>query len=163
MIRAEHLFKTYILGGQEVHALDDVSLAIGEGEMVAIRGPSGSGKSTLMNIMGCLDRPDSGHYFLAGEDVSRLGRNALAEIRNRRIGFVFQNFNLLPRMSALENVELPLHYGGQRHVRERSEAALRTVGLADHMEHEPNQLSGGQRQRVCIARAIVTDPAIVLA
>jgi putative ABC transport system ATP-binding protein len=163
MIRAEHLVKTYILGGQEVHALDDVSLTIREGEMVAIRGPSGSGKSTLMNIMGCLDRPDSGHYFLAGEDVSQLARNALAEIRNRRIGFIFQNFNLLPRMSALENVELPLHYAGRYDAALAAREALATVGLADRSHHEPNQLSGGQRQRVAVARALVTNPAILLA
>ncbi len=163
MIRAERLFKTYVLGGQEVHALDDVSLTIVEGEMVAIRGPSGSGKSTLMNIMGCLDRPDSGRYFLAGEDVSGLGKNALAEIRNRRIGFIFQNFNLLPRMSALENVELPLHYAGRRDAAHKAKEALAIVGLSDRSHHEPNQLSGGQRQRVAIARALVTNPAILLA
>jgi putative ABC transport system ATP-binding protein len=163
MIRAENLIKRYFLGGQEVHALDDVSLAIREGEMVAIRGPSGSGKSTLMNIMGCLDRPDSGHYFLAGQDVSAMPKNALAEVRNRRIGFVFQNFNLLPRMSALENVELPLHYSGRRDAVHAAKEALKIVGLGDRGHHEPNQLSGGQRQRVAIARALVTNPAILLA
>lgn len=162
-IIAENLVKTYELGGQTVRALDGVWLEIADGEMVAIRGPSGSGKSTLMNIIGCLDRPDSGTYILAGEDVSRLGGNRLAEIRNQRIGFVFQNFNLLPRMSALENVELPLLYAGQRTARTRAVAALKTVGLGDRMHHEPNQLSGGQRQRVAVARAIVTDPAILLA
>jgi putative ABC transport system ATP-binding protein len=163
MIRAEHLVKTYILGGQEVHALDNVSLTINEGEMVAIRGPSGSGKSTLMNILGCLDRADSGTYHLAGQDVSEMGKNQLAEVRNRRIGFVFQNFNLLPRMSALENVELPLHYSAARNAAAAAKKALELVSLADRMHHEPNQLSGGQRQRVAIARALVTDPAIVLA
>jgi putative ABC transport system ATP-binding protein len=163
MIRAENLRKTYVLGGQEVHALDDVSLAIREGEMVAIRGPSGSGKSTLMNIMGCLDRPDAGRYFLAGEDVSQFSKNALAEVRNKRIGFIFQNFNLLPRMSALENVELPLHYAGRRDAVKSAHAALEIVGLGDRTHHEPNQLSGGQRQRVAVARALVTNPAILLA
>ncbi|MCX5661393.1 MAG: ABC transporter ATP-binding protein, partial [Planctomycetota bacterium] len=125
--------------------------------------PSGSGKSTLMNILGCLDRPDSGTYTLAGEDVSRMNANGLAEVRNRRIGFVFQNFNLLPRMSALENVELPAHYAGRRDAKPRAVEALRVVGLAERMHHKPNELSGGQRQRVAIARAIVTDPAIILA
>jgi putative ABC transport system ATP-binding protein len=163
MIRAENLVKTYVLGGQVVHALDDVSLVIEQGEMVAIRGPSGSGKSTLMNIMGCLDRPESGRYFLAGQDVSKSSKNALAEIRNRRIGFVFQNFNLLPRMSALENVELPLHYAGRHDALRAARDALKIVGLSDRSHHEPAQLSGGQRQRVAIARALVTDPAILLA
>jgi putative ABC transport system ATP-binding protein len=162
MIRAEHLIKTYVLGGQEVHALDDVSVTIESGEMVAIRGPSGSGKSTLMNILGCLDRADSGRYFIAGENVSGLSKNALAEIRNRRIGFIFQNFNLLPRMNALENVELPLHYAGRRDAAHVARKALDVVGLGDRWHHEPNQLSGGQRQRVAVARALVTDPAILL-
>lgn len=163
MIRAENLVKTYVLGGQVVHALDDISLVIDEGEMVAIRGPSGSGKTTLMHILGCLDRCDSGRYFLAGEDVSKLSKNALAEVRNRRIGFVFQNFNLLPRMTALENVELPLHYAGRHDALRAARGAMETVGLADRSHHEPSQLSGGQRQRVAVARALVTDPAILLA
>ncbi|HEY1684695.1 MAG TPA: ABC transporter ATP-binding protein [Tepidisphaeraceae bacterium] len=163
MIQARNLIKSYELGGQTVHALDDVSLHIDEGEMVAIRGPSGSGKSTLMNILGCLDHPDSGEYFLAGEDVAKLSGDRLAAIRNKRIGFVFQTFNLLPRMSALENAELPLHYAGRHDAKEKATNALKTVGLVDRMHHEPNQLSGGQRQRVAIARAIVTDPAIILA
>jgi putative ABC transport system ATP-binding protein len=163
MIEARSLIKVYELGGQIVRALDDVSLTIEAGEMVAIRGPSGSGKSTLMNILGCLDRPDSGQYILAGEEVSRLAKNKLAEIRNIRIGFVFQTFNLLPRMSALENVELPLHYSGRRDAKERAVEAMAKVGLADRMHHEPTQLSGGQRQRVAIARALVTNPAILLA
>ncbi len=163
MIRAEHLVKTYVLGGQEVPALDDVSVAIEAGEMVAIRGPSGSGKSTLMNILGCLDRADSGQYFIAGESVEGLSKNALAAIRNRRIGFIFQNFNLLPRMTALENVELPLHYAGRSDAAHVARKSLEVVGLGDRWHHEPNQLSGGQRQRVAVARALVTDPAILLA
>ena len=163
MIQLANLIKTYDIGGQIVRALDDVSLAVRDGEMVAIRGPSGSGKSTLMNIIGCLDRPTSGRYVLAGEDISQLSKNRLAEIRNTRIGFIFQTFNLLPRMTALENVELPLHYAGRRDARERAIEALDKVGLADRMKHSPNQLSGGQRQRVAVARALVTNPAILLA
>jgi putative ABC transport system ATP-binding protein len=163
IIEARNLVKEYHLGGQIVRALDDVSIEIGDGELVAIRGPSGSGKSTLMSILGCLDYPDSGEYWLAGEDVAGLSKNRLAEIRNTRIGFVFQTFHLLPRMSALENVELPLHYAAAHDAKQRAEKALEIVGLSDRMHHEPNQLSGGQRQRVAIARAIVTDPAIILA
>lgn len=163
MIDAKGLVKTYTLGGATVRALDGVDLRIEEGEMVAITGASGSGKSTLMNILGCLDRPDSGSYHLAGEDVAKLPKSRLATIRNRRIGFVFQTFNLLPRMTALENVELPLLYAGQKHIRDRAMDALNTVGLGNRTHHEPNQLSGGQRQRVAVARAIVTDPAILLA
>ena len=163
MIAAAGLFKIYRLGDQEIRALDGVDFAVDAGEMVAITGASGSGKSTLMNILGCLDRPDAGTYFLAGEDVSCLSGDRLASIRNRRIGFIFQTFNLLPRMSALENVELPLLYAGRRGARTDAERALETVGLKDRMDHEPNQLSGGQRQRVAVARALVTDPAILLA
>ena len=163
LIEAKNLTKSYELGGQTVHALDRVSVRIAVGEMVAIRGPSGSGKSTMMNILGCLDRPDSGSYILSGEDVSTLGDDDLSEVRARRIGFVFQSFNLLPRMSALMNVELPIHYAGRNNSRDKAAAALKLVGLADRMHHEPNQLSGGQRQRVAIARALVNDPAIVLA
>jgi putative ABC transport system ATP-binding protein len=167
LLSATDLIKTYVMGTGDtadiVHALDGVSLAIEAGEMVAIRGPSGSGKSTLMNILGCLDRPTSGSYVLAGDDVSRMSGNALANIRNRRIGFVFQTFNLLPRMNALENVELPLLYGGAANAKKKALEALTIVGLADRAHHKPNQLSGGQRQRVSIARAIVTDPSIVLA
>jgi putative ABC transport system ATP-binding protein len=155
--------KTYVLGTTTIRALDGVDLDIEAGEMVAVSGPSGSGKSTLMQILGCLDRPDSGVYELAGEDVSKLSKNRLAEIRNSRIGFVFQTFNLLPRLRALENVELPLLYAGLGHAKDRAADALRTVGLADRMHHLPNQLSGGQRQRVAIARALITDPAILLA
>ncbi len=163
IIKTDSITKTYKLGESIVKALDNVSFQIDEGEKIAIAGPSGSGKSTLMNILGCLDRPDSGRYFLAGDDVSKLESNQLAEIRNRRIGFVFQVFNLLPRLSALENVELPLLYAGNSEAKDRAAEALKTVGLGDRMKHEPNQLSGGQRQRVAIARAIVNDPAIILA
>jgi putative ABC transport system ATP-binding protein len=163
MIYAESLVKTYKLGANTIRALDSVTLEVQEGEMVAITGPSGSGKSTLMHILGCLDSPDSGKYFLAGEDVSKLPKDRLAQIRNLRIGFVFQMFNLLPRVSALENVELPLLYAGKREAKDRAKAALSTVGLSERMRHEPNQLSGGERQRVAIARAIVTEPTIVLA
>jgi putative ABC transport system ATP-binding protein len=163
MIRGEHLVKTYNLGGNLVVALNDVSFEIKEGDMIAITGASGSGKSTLMNILGCLDRPDSGVYILGGEEVSKLSNDRLAEIRNKHIGFVFQSFNLLPRMSAQENVELPLLYGARKNTRDTAADALKTVGLGDRMHHEPNQLSGGQRQRVAIARAIVTNPDIILA
>ena len=163
IIQAESLVKTYLVGGSTVRALDGVNLDVAEGDMLAIAGPSGSGKSTLMHIIGCLDRVDSGRYVLAGEDVSSLSKNRLAEIRNRHIGFIFQTFNLLPRLSALENVELPLLYAGLRHAKGRAAEALKTVGLTDRMRHAPNQLSGGQRQRVAIARALITDPAILLA
>lgn len=165
IIRAEELVKAYTLGGETLNALDGVSLEVQRGELVAIMGSSGSGKSTLMNILGCLDRPSSGRYWLAGEDVSRLGRGELAEIRNRRIGFVFQNFNLLPRTSALENVELPLVYAGVRRKQRTalSTAALERVGLGQRLQHRPSQLSGGQQQRVAIARAIVNEPALLLA
>ncbi|MFH0794588.1 MAG: ABC transporter ATP-binding protein [bacterium] len=162
-LAVENLSKSYSLGGSIVRALKDVSFEIADGEMVAVMGPSGSGKSTLMHILGCLDRPDSGRYILAGEDVSQLTGNRLAEIRNRRIGFVFQTFNLLPRMTALENVELPLLYAGESDAKDRAAEALRNVGLADRLHHEPNQLSGGQRQRVAVARAIVTNPTLLLA
>jgi len=163
VICAKDLMKTYELGGQTVRALDHVDLDVHAGDMLAITGSSGSGKSTLMNILGCLDRPDAGEYLIDGENVATLSNDRLAEIRNRYIGFVFQNFNLLPRMSAVENVALPLLYAGRKDANERAEEALKTVGLGDRMHHEPNQLSGGQRQRVAIARGIVGKPAILLA
>ncbi len=163
LIELEEVRKTYLLGGTTVKALDGVSLIIQEGEMVAITGPSGSGKSTLMHILGCLDVPDSGMYRLAGENVAGLNSDRLAEIRNRRIGFVFQTFNLLPRLSALENVELPMLYAHNHDAKEQAADALKLVGLAERMGHEPSKLSGGQRQRVAVARAIVTNPSIILA
>jgi putative ABC transport system ATP-binding protein len=163
MIKTEGLRKTYHLGETIVHALDGVDISVEEGQMVAITGPSGSGKSTLMHILGCLDTVDGGSYWLAGEDVAKISKDKLAGIRNKRIGFVFQSFNLLPRLSSLENVELPLLYAGVADAKERSAEALGIVGLGDRLEHEPNQLSGGQRQRVAVARAIVTNPAIILA
>jgi len=162
-IEVHDLRKTYHMGDQEVHALDGVSFGINEGEMVAIIGSSGSGKSTLMNILGCLDSPSSGKYMLDGQDVSKLSSNALARIRNRKIGFVFQSFNLLSRMSALENVEVPLLYSATRNPKQKAMNALERVGLGGRVHHEPNQLSGGQRQRVAIARALVTSPTIILA
>jgi len=165
IIDAQGLTKTYVLGTEEVHALDTVNLQIEEGEFVAIMGSSGSGKSTLMNILGCLDKPTSGRYSLAGRDVSRLRPGELAEVRNELLGFVFQSFNLLPRTSAIENVELPLVYRGvpRTERRERAAAALSRVGLGGRLEHRPSQLSGGQQQRVAIARAIVNRPRLVLA
>jgi putative ABC transport system ATP-binding protein len=163
MITAKSLVKTYRLGGSVIRALDDVSLDVAEGEMVAVTGPSGSGKSTLMNVLGCLDRPDAGEYWLAEDDVSDLSEDRLADIRNRKIGFVFQTFNLLPRATALENVALPLVYADAENSEERAKRALETVRLGGRMHHEPNQLSGGERQRVAVARALVMGPAIILA
>ena len=163
IIQTQSLIKTYRLGENQVLALNGIDFQVEEGEIVAIRGSSGSGKSTLMHILGCLDRPDSGIYILAGEDVSKLSSNRLAEIRNRNIGFVFQNFNLLPRLNALENVELPLLYAGASEAKDRAKDALKIVGLEARIHHEPAQLSGGELQRASIARAIVTDPDIILA
>ncbi|MBI5387565.1 MAG: ABC transporter ATP-binding protein [Verrucomicrobia bacterium] len=167
LIQLEHLRKTYHTGEVEVPAVCEVSLRIEQGEFVAVMGASGSGKSTLMNILGCLDRPTSGRYLLDGVDVSDLGRNELADLRNQKIGFVFQGFNLLSRTSALENIELPLVYSqrslSSRQQRERARQVLDVVGLADRAGHHPNQLSGGQQQRVAIARALVNQPSLLLA
>lgn len=165
IIDIRHIAKVYEMGNEEVHALRDVSLTVGANEYIALMGPSGSGKSTLMNMLGCLDTPSSGTYLFNGQSVGDMSDDDLAEIRNQEIGFVFQTFNLLPRASALQNVELPLVYSGapRSERSRRAEDALTRVGLADRIDHRPNELSGGQRQRVAIARALVTQPSIILA
>ncbi|HXU60639.1 MAG TPA: ABC transporter ATP-binding protein [Polyangia bacterium] len=165
LIELTQVSKVYRMGDVEVHALREVSFAVDERDFVAVMGSSGSGKSTLMNIVGCLDRPSSGTYRLDGQEISRLDRRALARIRNHTLGFVFQSFNLLARTSALENVELPLMYGGvpARERRRRAEEALARVGLAERAHHHPNQMSGGQQQRVAVARALVTHPRLIVA
>ena len=164
VIQAIDLWKIYKMGEMEVQALRGVSFTIQRGEIISIMGPSGSGKSTLMNLLGCLDRPSKGEYILDGEKVSGLNNDQLASIRNRKVGFVFQSFNLLPRQTALSNVELPMRYAGvQKGRKDRARAALESVGLKDRIKHRPPELSGGQQQRVAIARALVNEPAILMA
>lgn len=164
-IRTRNLQRRYSMGGEVIHALRGVDLEIDSGEYVAVMGPSGSGKSTLMNLIGCLDTPDDGEYWLNGKLVSEMGDSELAKVRNKEVGFVFQTFNLLPRASALHNVEMPLIYGGMKGKDrlERAADALTRVGLGDRMDHRPSEMSGGQRQRVAVARALVTEPSILLA
>lgn len=165
VIQIKEIRKTYEMGSEYVHALKSITLDINRNEYVALMGPSGSGKSTLMNLLGCLDTPSSGHYFLNSNDVSDMEDSELAEVRNKEIGFIFQTFNLLPKLTALENVALPLIYSGMSKAKreDRAQEVLESVGLGDRIDHRPNELSGGQRQRVAIARALVNDPAIILA
>lgn len=165
LIQLENIYKIYKLGDTEVHALDGITLGIEQGEFIAIVGPSGSGKSTLMNILGCLDTPTEGSYLFEGKDMSKLSDDQLAIIRNKHIGFVFQSFNLLPKLDAVENVEVPLTYAGKKGParRERAVKMLEMVGLGDRIHHKPKELSGGQQQRVAIARALSTDPPVILA
>lgn len=165
MIRAENIIKVYTMGQESVHALRGVSFTINRGEYVSIMGPSGSGKSTLLHVLGCLDKPSSGNLYIEGSNIKKTSENRLAEIRNQKIGFVFQRFNLLPKATALENVELPLIYGGisTKKRREKAYHALERVGLADRAGHRPNEMSGGQRQRVAVARALITEPSFILA
>ena len=165
IVEFEKVTKTYLMGDVEVHALQDMDLAVAEGEYIAIMGPSGSGKSTMLNLLGCLDRPSSGVYQLGGEDVSRLNDDELSEIRSRKIGFVFQSYNLIPQLTVLENIEIPLYYQGrsEHDSRLRAEELAEAVGLSDRLKHKPTELSGGQQQRVAVARALSSDPLIILA
>ena len=165
VISIKNLKKTYVMGMEEVHALKSITMDVMKNEYMALMGPSGSGKSTLMNLMGCLDTPTAGDYYLNGENVSVMSDSELAEIRNKEIGFVFQTFNLLPRLTTLDNVALPLVYAGmsKSERKDKAESVLESVGLGDRITHKPNELSGGQRQRVAIARALVCDPSIILA
>ncbi len=163
MIKLKNIYKTYYMGEAEVQALQGASLTIAPGEFVAIMGPSGSGKSTLMHMLGLLDRPDSGEYYIGSRLVNRLSDEEVSAVRNRLVGFVFQQFHLLPRMTALENAVLPLIYAGKRHLKEKAKEKIDEVGLTDRMNHRPNELSGGQQQRVAIARSLVNDPLIIMA
>jgi putative ABC transport system ATP-binding protein len=163
IIALNNIIKIYDIGEMKLTALNDISFCCRKGEAVSIMGPSGSGKSTLMNIIGCLDKPTSGSYFLEGQDVSSLNDNELAEIRNQKLGFVFQSYNLLPKMTALENVELPMVYAGHGHRRQSAMAALESVGLAQRADHRPTEMSGGEQQRVAIARSLINNPRIILA
>jgi len=165
IVEIQHVYKTYNMGEQQVHALRDVSLVFEEGAYVAIMGPSGSGKSTLLNLLGCLDRPTSGSYLLSGQDVSRLSDDQLSDIRSRELGFIFQSYNLIPQLNVLENIEVPLYYQGlsETQSRARAEELAGTVGLGDRLKHRPSELSGGQQQRAAIARALANQPVVLLA